>query len=1106
MLTLPVIMAASIGVVLIGAVVGWLAFQLGKRREQQAVSELVTLNEIGLQLLRSKLDVDDLCELVYQRARHIVPSTLFQVGLFEEDAYLVKVWIKDGERQPQQTFPRGGRTGIVGWVREHGQALLVRDFDIEGKNLPTFPSFDLDEPPRSGLFVPLIAGTSTIGIIAIQSDQPERFGESHQRLLTALANQAAWAIRNAQLYEHARRRADQLDLIHSVSSQVSAIQPLPDLFKQIATLVKRTFGYYNVCIFVLQGDRLVVGAGSGDALGADTVFDLGKGLIGWAAAEGDTALSNDVRVDDRYIELPSLSETRSEVSLPLRVEDRVLGVLDVQSDRVNAFQPDDVSLLESLAAQIALAIEQAKTYAAERRLARRLEALVQVNQAVVSELNLDDLLERQVQLISETFGFERVHIFVSLGDMLVFRSGTGSHSVRWLIDDLTLSIDDPGLIPRAARTGKAQIVDDIEDSQDFTPGSDVEETRSEMAIPIMYGGRVLGVLDVQSTETRAFAAEEHLLAQSLADSVAVAIRNAALYANERHRRNLADTLREISAKLAAELDLDRVITGVMDGLRQVVTLNTVAIAVADEALNLLTVYSTTGSDLLGFSGFRMEMPQLNPDAGDSIDDWARQQFRQVFDVPGDHPVISAGLSVGGTLIGYIIADQPPGWPYTGSDYEVVAAFANQAAIAISNARLVASQKTETYITTALLQVAEAVNVQGDAAGALDTIARLSVLLFGFRFCLILRWLPDEESYLIAAQCCQPSDVLNAEQIGPIQAESDPLLDLLRVSNRTLEAGPDSPLPVPAALARVLPASSIQCVPLRTLSGIVGVLIVDSPDQPDRARPKSILTGIAHQATSVIETANLQSTAMEREKLEQELEVARQIQTRFIPEHAPEIPGWQFSAVWKAARQVSGDFYDFIHLPDDRWGLAIADVADKGMPAALFMAVSQTLLRAAALTRKSPAETLVHVNRLLVNTARTDLFVTVFYTIWDPSTGKLSYASGGHNPALLIRDQGARIEELRCDGIALGVLPGIELEEREIQMQPGDVLVAYTDGVNEAMQTDYTEWGMDRFKETLLASGGENTQTMVDHLLQTIADFVGDAPRSDDLTLWMLKRE
>ncbi len=1103
---LPVIIAASLGVVLIGVAAGWLAFRLGSRREQQAVSELVTLNEIGLQLLRSKLDVDDLCELVYQRARQIVPTTLFQVGLFEQDAYHVKVWIKDGERQPQQAFPRGGRTGIVGWVREHGQALLVRDFDTEGRNLPTFPSFELDAPPRSGLFVPLIAGTSTIGIIAIQSYQPERFGEGHQRLLTALANQAAWAIRNAQLYEHARRRADQLNLIHSVSSQVSAIQPLPDLFKQIATSVKRAFGYYNVSIFVLQDDQLVVGASSDDALDTDAVFDLNEGLIGWAAAEADTALSNDVGEDVRYFEMPALSDTRSEVSLPLRVEDRVLGVLDVRSDRVDAFHPDDVSLLESLAMQIALAIEQAKSYAAERRLARRLEALVQVNQAVVSELNLDDLLERQVQLISETFGFERVHIFVSLGEMLVFRSGTGSHSVRWLIDDLTLSLDDPGLIPKAARTGKAQVVNNIGDTHDFTPGGDGEETRSEMAIPIMYGGRGLGVMDVQSAESNAFTAEDQVLAQSLADSVAVAIRNAALYANERHRRNLADTLREISAKLAAELDLDRVIMGVMDGLRQVVTLNTVAIAVADEASNLLTIYATTGPDLLGFSGFHIEMPELDHEAGDTIDDWVRQKFRQVFEIPGGHPLISADLSVGGSLIGYIIADQPPGWPYTGSDYEIVAAFANQAAVAISNARLYAAQKTETYITTALLQVAEAVNIQGDAADALDTIARLSVLLFGFRCCLILRWIQEEEAYVIGAQCCQPPDILNAAEIGLIPAESDPLFDLLRVSNRTLEAGPGRPLPVPGVLAHILPTSSIQCVPLRTLSGTVGVLIVDCPEQPDQARPKSILTGIAHQATSVIETANLQSTAIEREKLEQELEVARQIQARFIPEHAPDIPGWQFSAEWKAARQVSGDFYDFIHLPDDRWGLAIADVADKGMPAALFMAVSQTLLRAAAITRKSPAETLVHVNKLLVSTARTDLFVTVFYAIWDPQTGKLSYASGGHNPALLIHDQGAAISELRCDGIALGVLPDIELEEREIQMQPGDVLVAYTDGVNEAMQADYTEWGMDRFKETLLAAGNKTTQTMVDHLIQTIADFVGDAPRSDDLTLWMLKRE
>src|SRR5262249_14335832 len=151
-------------------------------------------------------------------------------GLFEGDAYHVKVWVKDSVRQPETVFPEGGRKGIVGWVRETAKPLLVNDFEADRASLPALPERDLEEPPRSGLFVPMIAGNSTIGVLGIQSRQSGRFNQEHVRLLTALANQAAWAIRNAQLYEHANYRAEQLRLIGQLSAQISSAQPLPNLF------------------------------------------------------------------------------------------------------------------------------------------------------------------------------------------------------------------------------------------------------------------------------------------------------------------------------------------------------------------------------------------------------------------------------------------------------------------------------------------------------------------------------------------------------------------------------------------------------------------------------------------------------------------------------------------------------------------------------------------------------------------------------------------------------------------------------------------------------------------------------------------------------------
>jgi sigma-B regulation protein RsbU (phosphoserine phosphatase) len=190
---------------------------------------------------------------------------------------------------------------------------------------------------------------------------------------------------------------------------------------------------------------------------------------------------------------------------------------------------------------------------------------------------------------------------------------------------------------------------------------------------------------------------------------------------------------------------------------------------------------------------------------------------------------------------------------------------------------------------------------------------------------------------------------------------------------------------------------------------------------------------------------------------------------------------------------------------------IADVADKGVPAALFMAMSRTLLRAAAINRISPAETLMRVNELLHNDSRSDLFVTVFYAVWTPDTGEVIFASGGHNPPLLItHPNGLRrspvVRELRTKGMALGILPSIQVEEQTIHLVPGDVLAVYTDGITEAMQADYTIWGTERLVTTLCKLHNRPANDIMAGILSAVDRFVGDAPQSDDLTFWLLQRQ
>jgi len=226
----------------------------------------------------------------------------------------------------------------------------------------------------------------------------------------------------------------------------------------------------------------------------------------------------------------------------------------------------------------------------------------------------------------------------------------------------------------------------------------------------------------------------------------------------------------------------------------------------------------------------------------------------------------------------------------------------------------------------------------------------------------------------------------------------------------------------------------------------------------------------------------------------------------MPSQLPHLPGWELAVLWRAARRVAGDFYDFFELPGGRLGLVIADVADKGMPAALFMALTRALVRAAALEEKSPAAALARVNDLLVPDAQHGMFVTAVYAVLSFETGELVYANAGHNLPLLLRSRTGELEQFGKGGMALGVLEGTRLEEQSAFLEPGDDLVFYTDGVTEAFSPQDDIYGEERLRATIQAAAGSSAQALLDSIDDSVRVFVGDTPPSDDLTLMVLHRE
>jgi sigma-B regulation protein RsbU (phosphoserine phosphatase) len=312
--------------------------------------------------------------------------------------------------------------------------------------------------------------------------------------------------------------------------------------------------------------------------------------------------------------------------------------------------------------------------------------------------------------------------------------------------------------------------------------------------------------------------------------------------------------------------------------------------------------------------------------------------------------------------------------------------------------------------------------------------------------------------------------------------------------------------LPSWLADLLHTSTAHALPLYARSSLVGALVVgpSASKRPLVGRRLNILTGIAQQAAIAVVNDQLYREAAERNRLEQELDVARQIQASFIPHGSPDIPGCSVASFWQAARQVSGDFYDFLELSPDRWGIVIADVADKGVPAALFMALSRTILRTVAFNRRDPGSSLERANSIIWNDTTSDLFVTAFYANWEPAKQRLSYGNAGHNPPLLLRRDGKK-QLLRGDGMAMGVLEQVHIQQCEVFLQPGDTVIFYTDGVTEAMNEDQDEFGLERLRLAALSAQRRDAHGIVQAIKQAIRDFTGETAQSDDVTLIVMKR-
>ncbi len=299
------------------------------------------------------------------------------------------------------------------------------------------------------------------------------------------------------------------------------------------------------------------------------------------------------------------------------------------------------------------------------------------------------------------------------------------------------------------------------------------------------------------------------------------------------------------------------------------------------------------------------------------------------------------------------------------------------------------------------------------------------------------------------------------------------------------------------------------VPLVSQGELIGLINLGPrrSEQDYSADDRGLLSNLATQAAPAVRVAQLvrqqQLEAQERERMEQELRVARLIQQTLLPRELPQLAGWNLSAYYQPARAVGGDFYDFIRLEDGRLVLIIGDVTDKGVPAALVMATTRSILRSGAQRWASPGQVLQYANDMLVGDIPPKMFVTCLYALLDPASGNLVYANAGHD--LPYRRHRDGVAEMRAIGMPLGLLPGMVYDEQTVQLEPGDSVLLYSDGLVEAHNPQREMFGFPRLQACLTQHPGG--AGLVDYLLAERAGFVGpDWDQEDDTALVILQRE
>lgn len=1096
------------------------------------------------------MDLDTLCKQVTALIQ--CSFDFYYVSIFtingESDILQFRASSKDcGEQITNPTFSVKMGEGIVGHVAATGKEYIAQDI----QNDPFFKPVDSLPDTKSEVVLPLRVENRILGVMDLQSDKPKVFHENDLLVLRALADNIALAVESTRLYGSLQKHAEQLSAVLEVNFVLSSILDLDELLEEIVKVIQKRFGYPFVHIFTVHPGRQKVIYQTGTGKRSHSLkkhsfaFDLNspEGMVPYVARSGKPFLANDVSKEPLY--RPSRlqpNDTKSELDIPLVFGNEVLGILDFQSDVLNAFNDSDLELFEALGSGIALALRNATLFRTERWRRQVSDSFKDVAGLLSTNLELSSLLDRILTELEKNLPCDAAAIWL-LDDISHLSSEQRPLRLAAVHGAARKKVVEARMQSEGARLWLDKALDSdqpvIRQKQDpFEPigaACGYPAHYSSIAVPLKSGEQVLGILTLAHHSEGRYGSETSDISSTFASYAAVAIQNARLYSSAQEDAWSSTVLLQVAEATQSISNSDELLSTMVRLTPLLVGINQCAFFLRDkekESFILKTWYGFHPDE--NNTEFKEEeqiafLRLLATKSPVFIKDANKELGLPTFSISEDHttvvlvPLISHGELLGAFLVSHINSGEfGIDNPFKDQTLAIIQGIAQQTSVALENIDLVEKRQEEAYITAVLLQVAQAVVSQNDLEDIIDTIVHLMPILVGVDTCVVYLW--DKNSQVFVPQkAVAPSRQTEDEiMITNFSVGDFPILDQIISTDKMAACSLDDPeypfenwkkltcavLEDPGLLSHFGKKNWILGYPLSIKGEIYGAMLTKETNVPSTFHNKRIelLNGVAQQISLAIQNERLKNEMVDRERLEREMQLARQIQETFLPSDLPKLKGWDLDLRWKTAREVGGDFYDLFYTHDHKLALAIADVADKGMPAALYMTVTRTLIRSVSQSIASPGKVLQRVNELLFMDNQNGMFVTTVFAILDPDTGMLTYSNAGHNLPLLLRCHEREVEKLPKGGIALGVVENAMYDDHEIPINRGDGVLFYTDGVTESFSTSGEQFSESRLIEAMAVTDGLTSKNILDNIEKVIDQFRNGEPISDDMTMICVKRK